>query len=173
MGRYSACLCALCLCIVCGAQEKTDGRCSIGFDAGSMVRDGAARICFSHAFSESWTASVESEIVMAGISKGPDEMEIEHEKELSGIFRIPSETTWTIGIGIEHWMHRKYEGAFLSAGIRWGKEAGVDAKVGIGYAIRIWKGLGASICYDVGLLEAARTGGTTGKETGICLYYIF
>lgn len=138
------------LCTDSSGQAKERGRVSISLDILSFVNRNTADILFSHPFHTNWSAEGGGSVVIPDMKRKHTE-KLEHEKNLD--IEEKSGTTENIRaehrfmIGMRYWPAGYPEGPHLSmSSVFWTKDS-PDILLEGGYAIKIWKGIGADLGY--------------------------
>lgn len=153
--------------LACQAQES-----GIGADLTAAARKGALRVTLAHAIGERWSAGADAELDFSLLRERMSAEEAGHYGEVGTGSWPYGEGAYRLGASVQYWPERALHGVFLSAGMSWSEGAGLDMTAGAGYHVRIWKGLGAGIAYEMDLLKTYRYG-VSGDEIKIVLSYLF
>jgi hypothetical protein len=167
---YSIFACVLC----CNGQKHY-----VGTDIISGLCFGTVQLRLSHSFAANWSAGADIGTNILSYIKKEDETSRSHEETLTGSNDTMDKTLEDglppgfIGIHVDYWPSGTFNGLMLSIGGQIKERGEPDITVGIGYSIRIHKGLGADIIYRCGIKETHTTGKlpTDGIKAGV--YYVF
>ena len=84
-----------------------------------------------------------------------------------------NEDTISGGLKIKYWVNETFNGGYIMAGCRFGDRRGLDGTIGMGYSIRIWKGLRWSVSYEFDLRRSYLTQSPKGNGLGLTLSYTY
>ncbi len=141
---------------------------TVSADAAAAMTDRSISIGFGHSFSEKFSA--EGRVSVQIPETAGDLTEIEHEQLLSGKGKSEvRELRPELRMGMRYWPGKFSDGPFIGLQCSYGVEAGTDMVMECGYAVMIWKGLGAVVGYEVRVLEGIRSDifDTKGLRIGI------
>lgn len=167
MKRITSLIFAMTIGLSCLAQNKS----CIGIDAGSMIRGCGMNISAGYGFCMRWSVSWKAEL-NADIFKGRHDQEyMEHSSEFDAI----SETKllpYGNSIMLQYWPDSIYKGAWLETGCRCTLDKlHTDCVIGAGYMIPVWRGLKASLSYQMSMLESLQESKLSGTGLTIGIYW--
>ena len=169
---------AICSMIACTFNCQCQNR-RIGTDLLGCMCFETARISIDCGFAPRWSAGADACINMNVLKRHDDTLVSEHNEGLSVQEETEARTFLSgdcfqeIGFHIGYWPDETFKGCFISIGGKIQDRHGPDMTLGIGYSIRIWKGLAAEAAYRFGIREAYKEGRLpiSGIKAGV--YYVF
>ena len=161
----------LLVCLTCGGEEKekTIWPRSAGMDVCSAAYEGALKFMVSQQFSHHWTIDANYTARLRELRRGFDSEEIEHYSELGYPLNEEDYSEYEMMTGditVSYWVSEGYRGLFIQTGCRTGVEMRVEGIAGLGYAIKIWKGLRCSLSYDTTIGSKRRS------HLGVTISYV-
>ena len=72
-----------------------------------------------------------------------------------------------------YWPEALFNGTYFAIGGRFGERKGFDCRIGLGYAVRIWRNLGAELSYHMDLISSYETRSIDGSGLSIGINLIF
>lgn len=72
-----------------------------------------------------------------------------------------------------YWPEALFNGTYFAIGGRFGERKGFDCRIGLGYAVRIWRNLGAELSYHMDLISSYDTRSIDGSGLSIGINLIF
>ena len=166
------------LCLTCAGQRNQAKiyATETGIDLGAAIGKGALRFMVGHQFSGNFSIEATHTIMLNRMSKGMSDEEKSHYSQFYGN-GTPTETSekesFSGDIRAKYWIKRIYEGGFIMTGFTLGGKKGIDATTGIGYSIRLWKGIRLAVSYEIGIRESANCKRPAGNGFGLTLSYIY
>ena len=150
---------------VCQGRKLT-----AGIDAGAFMK-GQASIHIGYGFSPSFSAHADAAVGYSHFITRGSALEKEHDEELGQSPDSYSADYLSEGVHLRYWPHSLMTGTYLLAGVRYRNTGLPYCEIGIGYRIRIWKGLGIEAGYRLNLTGAVRGNKITGEGFTTGLYY--
>lgn len=173
-----AALISLTTCLTCSAQDRRHRvhTTETGIDIGAAIGKGAFRISAGHQFADHWSLDASHTIFVRKLVKGLSEEERSHYEELGeneNIHETSDESLHSADVRVRYWIRKAYDGAFIMTGCALRGRKGLDAEIGTGYSIKIWKGIRMSISYDIRLRDSIRMKKLQGNGIALTLSYIY
>lgn len=158
-----------------GAQTTSGhAKSTFGIDICAALKHGNVKIHAGHRIKDRWSAGGWFAIRL--YRRTEEEEEIMHRDEFSdGVKESTSDTgiSHTGGLYVRFWPSETYDGMFLSTGVITDGKGRDDVSLGIGYNMKIWKRIRASIGFEMNIIESFRTQKFKGEGSGLCICYIF
>ena len=167
---YTILACTLC----CNGQKYY-----VGTDMISCLCFGTVQIRLSHSFADNWSAGADIGTCFLTYMNNKDEISRSHDDLLNSHSDTDDRTQeggsspGFICIHADYWPSGTYNGLLLSVGGQIKDRGTPDITVGIGYSIRIFKGLGADIIYRFGINEVHTTGKLPSDGIKAGIHYVF
>lgn len=143
---------------------------SAGLDLSSLLFK-ELKIVVGHRITEHWSVSAYAGLNMKVMQQRLMPEEAEHNETFPPA-HMPANRPFMHreAVGFCYWPQSTFSGPFLSVGGEYRQGSGLDATLGIGYMLKIWKGLIGFMTYDAGIIRTANTGKlpTDGFSAGIC-----
>lgn len=126
-----------------------------GLEICSLAR-GCAGVDFEYGFSSHWSVRSTVSLRYRDFISTHTALEEEHDSDFPHVVQAAEQAAdfHREQISINFWPGSPHVGLFISTGIRYGNLSGFDALMGIGYSMRIWKGLHIKAGYHTPLLQA-------------------
>lgn len=164
------------LCTESFGQAKERGTVSISMDILPLVDRSIVDIVFSHPFHMNWSAEGGGSVILPDI-RGKYTEKMEHEKNLNieEISELPEapRVEHRFLIGMRYWPAGYHEGLHLSLSSVFRIKDSPDILLGGGYAISIWKGIGADLGYRYTVISTGKKEDEGIKGIYVSLYYRF
>lgn len=146
----------LIMCMTCRAEgkDKTIWPRSAGIDVGSAVQEGTVKLMVSQQFSRHWSVDACHAIRLGMVCKRADRIEEEHYGTLGYVLAIADDSSYEMMTGdltVSYWLNECFRGMFIQAGCRSGIKMRWEGIMGLGYSIKVWKGLRCSLTYDTSI----------------------
>ena len=167
---YTILACTLC----CNGQKHY-----VGTDLISGLCFGTIQLKLSHGFAENWSAGADIGTSVLTYINNKDEINSSHEEMLTDSRDAIDNTREDelppgfICIHADYWPYGTFNGLMLSVGGQIKERGKPDITIGIGYSMRIYKGLGADIIYRCGIKEMHTTGKLPSDGIKAGVYYVF
>lgn len=141
-----------------------------GLDLSSLLFK-EVKIAVGHKISGHWSVSAYAGLNIKVMKERIRPEEAEHNEAFPPAF-LPDGRSFSHreAIGFCYWPQSTFSGPFLSVGGEYRQGSGLDATLGIGYMLKIWKGLTGFLTYDAGIIRTANAGKlpADGFSAGIC-----
>ena len=171
MKRPMATVVTILTCVFCCNAQKH----YVGTDIISGLCFETLQLRISHGFATHWSAGADVGINMNYIIKTDNKLTQAHEEALKDNNTVPDSRRIfrEICIHVEYWPGSLYRGPLVSLGGQIRDNEDPDMTIGVGYSIRIAKGLGADIMYRCGIIEASSIGKLPSDGIKAGIYYVF
>ena len=156
MRTLSVVAACLIMCMTCRGEgkENTIWPRSAGIDIGSTVHEGAVKLMISQQFYHHWSVDACHTVRLRMVRKRADHIEEEHYGTL-GYAPVKADDSsyemMTCDLTVSYWLNECFRGMFIQAGCRSGIEMRCEGIMGLGYSIKVWKGLRCSLTYDTSI----------------------
>ena len=159
--------------ICCNSQTM-----KVGSDLLSGLCFKSANISTSYSFAQKWSAGADIEMNLKTIIRQQEDIVSDHLKDLS----ITEESTHMnrsiesfqkVSIYIDYWLEDTFKGAYIRLGGDIRDREGPDMTIGVGYTMRIWKGLGIETGYNLGVIDALNKQKLSADGLKAGFYYVF
>lgn len=161
--------------VTASAQQNTvKMKSMIGTDIASAVKSGRLKIFYSHQICSRWSAGGWAAF-RPDIGRA-DAEEDEHRSEFSDstMDDIPEDIRWKkVGLDFRFWPSEAYDGAFISTGAAVDEEGNGDISLGIGYNMKIWKGMTVNVHFEMNVTDSFITQEFKGEGSGLCICLVF
>ena len=163
-----ACLCGL------SQEVKSQNNIIFGCRISSLLTDQEAEISIGHGFSRHWSVGGSAALDLSSyMPRHPDEV-TDHYAEFDMVIREERENSRFAGdLKICYWPEALFNGTYFAIGGRFGERKGFDCRIGLGYAVRIWRNLGAELSYHMDLISSYDTRSIDGSGLSIGINLIF
>ena len=144
--------------MTCSAIEKDAykwKRC-VGVDLGYAISKGGLEIGISQQFARQWSIDANQKILLSMIKQTPNEEISDHYNTLYPVQEESNKTHDEFMTGelmVSYWPVEAYKGMYLQTGCRIGIKELPQCIIGLGYAIKIWKGLTCIMSYDTTITQ--------------------
>lgn len=142
-----------------GQEAKSRGPFCIGTDLVSAICFGTLEVSFKYGFSEHWTAGTELSLDFRHFGKEATSTETGHWESLeSDPYGVTDDCRYrqpliNASINFEYWPKGTFKGSCINIGGLYRDRDDADLIIGIGYALKIYKGLMAGVIYNIGILK--------------------
>lgn len=146
----------------------------LGADVGAILKSRQIKVHAGHQILDRWSAGGWFSIRLNGQTMNQEEEM--HRNEFSDEVREggTDRTGWdSAGLYLQFWTSEIYDGPFISTGIVTDGNGHDDCSLGIGYHMKIWKGLSTSIHLELNIIESFKTQRFKGEGSGLCICYTF
>lgn len=148
----------------------------IGADMTAGLTESRLTVILGHAFAERWSMEGRLGVAFGHIMDKEKEEEALHEDEFD--MRETEHTTEdrlidTGAIALCFWAARAYYGSFISIGGVYRGKSPPELTLGTGYVIHIWKGLSASVSFNIDIMETYRNASIRGDGISVAICCIF
>ena len=143
-------------------ESNAQRQSSIRIELASAISSNIFRASFGHQIGNNWSIESETGININRLIKGKDNETNAHWNALSDTDSFTNSRTFRenfteVSISVQYWPKLAYEGIMFCVGGTIKDRAPSDINAGIGYLIRIWKGLRADLQYKINIIETAKS----------------
>ena len=143
-------------------ESNAQRQSSIRIELASVISSNIFRTSFGHKIGKNWSIESETGININRLITGKDDETNAHWNALSDTDRFTDSRTFRenfteVCISVQFWPRQAYEGIMFSVGGSIKDRDPSDINAGIGYLIRIWKGLHADLQYKINIIETAKS----------------
>ena len=145
----------------------------VGLDMPSLLYS-ELKTNIGYKIGQHWSLSASAGVNLKALRRQSSSIEIEHYEEFPP--NSPPEArdyTHRENFAMCYWPQMAFSGPVISFGGEYRSTSGLDVYVGFGYMFKIWKGLSASIGYDVGIIRTTRQEKLTVEDLSIGINWKF
>lgn len=163
----------LCILILITIGFSCVGQICAGIDLTSVLYR-EIRINIGYGFAAHWSFSASCGTNLKKLRHKYSEEEINHNDEYP-MGELPDSDTvlHRESIGFRYWPDKAFNRFFLSLGAEYRHGDGLDACIGVGYYVPIWKGLKGVLNYETGLIRSVKEGKISFKDLRFGLSWTF
>ena len=138
----------------------------------------SANISIAHSFAPKFSAGTDIKMNLKTILRTQDDIVSAHREDLSiseGETHPDRdiETFQESCLYIDYWPADAFEGTYIRLGGRIRDREGPDMIIGLGYTMRVWKGLGIETGYSLGVIEVLNKQKLSIDGIKAGFYYVF
>lgn len=150
-------------------KEKIIWPRSAGIDIFSAANEGALKLSISQQFSNHWSIDA-SHTIRFRMTKREAASEVKEHYSMLGYTHVENSDSehemMTGDLTLSYWLKEGYGGLFIRTGCRTGVEMRMEGILGVGYTIKVWKGLRCSLSYDTTI------GNNRKEQLGLTISYV-
>ena len=155
MERWKALIIFFCLSAAAYGQDSA----RVGLDMAETAGNGNIRIIISHTFAPQWSAGGSASFRIMN--------------DITSYMDFPEDGLSEWEFFFRHWAKECNKGGYISLGMAGGFRQSADMKIGIGFSIPIYRGLGIDIGYGIRMLHTIKAKELYIKDITLELHYAF
>lgn len=163
----------LCILTLLSARIICTGQTSFTIDLSSILYT-ELHIDVGYAFADHWSFSTSAGINLKMLRHRDSNVEISHNSEYP-INRLPDPDSYLHRESLKfcYWPKHTYESLFISIGAEYRDDCGIDANIGLGYLIPVWKGLKLKIKYEAGIIRSVEAAKLSLRDLYMGISWVF